>query len=62
MKQEQKAVEITVPEVDMAGYMIRNMAEDVKGVRQLNRRERRELQRLIRQAKKRALRAERDCA
>ncbi|MDE6090039.1 MAG: hypothetical protein K2G41_05000 [Duncaniella sp.] len=62
MKQEQKNVEITVPEVDMAGYIIRNMAEDVKGVRQLNRRERRELQRLIRQAKKRALRAERDCA
>ena len=62
IKQEQKAVEMTVPEVDMAGYMIRNMAEDVKGVRQLNRRERRELQRLIRQAKKRVLRAERDCA
>ena len=62
IKQEQKAVEMTVPEVDMEGYMIRNMAEDVKGVRQLNRRERRELQRLIRQAKKRALRAERDCA
>lgn len=62
IKQEHTAVEMTVPEVDMAGYMIRNMAEDVKGVRQLNRRERRELQRLIRQAKKRALRAERDCA
>ena len=62
IKQEQKTVEMTVPEVGMAGYMIRNMAEDVKGVRQLNRRERRELQRLIRQAKKRALRAERDCA
>ena len=62
MKQEQKAVEMTVPEVGMVGCMIRNMAEDIKGVRQLNRRERRELQRLIRQAKKRALRAERDCA